>query len=61
MVRKFEQGRYIMTDARSGMVLDLSGADNRSLIAFGFHGWENQQARPILPSFPLHGFRESAD
>ncbi|KAF8266942.1 hypothetical protein EI94DRAFT_1802336 [Lactarius quietus] len=26
-----------------GLSLDLSGADNRSLIAFGSHGWENQQ------------------
>jgi len=43
MGRIFEQGRYIVTDTRSGMALDLSGADNRSLIAFGLHGWENQQ------------------
>lgn len=56
MARNFEQGRYIVTDAHSGMALDLSGADNRSLIAFGFHGWENQQARPIRPSFSLMGF-----
>jgi hypothetical protein len=49
MERKFEQGRYIVTDARSGMALDLSGADNRSLIAFGLHGWENQQASLITP------------
>lgn len=51
MERNFEQGRYIVTDARSGMALDLSGADNRSLISFGLHGWENQQARPIISRF----------
>ena len=44
-MRKFEQDRYIATDVRWGMTLDLSGADNRSLIAFVFHGRENQQAR----------------
>ena len=44
-MRKFEQGRYTATDVRWGMTLDLSGADSRSLIAFEFHGRENQQAR----------------
>jgi hypothetical protein len=42
-VRKFEPGIYTATDVRWGMALDLSGADHRSLIAFGLHGWENQQ------------------
>ena len=42
-MRKFEQGVYTVTDVRWGMALDLSGADNRSPIAFGSHGWENQQ------------------
>ncbi|KAN0103699.1 hypothetical protein V8E52_011724 [Russula decolorans] len=42
-MRKFEQGRYTATDVRWGMTLDLSGADNRSLIAYGSHGRENQQ------------------
>jgi hypothetical protein len=44
-MRKLEQGRYTATDVRWGMALDLSGVDNRSLIAYGFHGLENQQAR----------------
>jgi hypothetical protein len=44
-MRKFEQGRYTATDVRWGMTLDLSGMDSRSLIAYGFHGQENQQAR----------------
>ncbi len=42
-MRKFEQGIYTVTDVRWGMALDLSSADNRSPIAFGSHGWENQQ------------------
>ncbi|KAI9439118.1 hypothetical protein H4582DRAFT_117902 [Lactarius indigo] len=41
--RKLEPGLYTVTDVRWGMALDLSGADNRSVIAFGSHGWENQQ------------------
>ena len=41
--RKFEQGVYTVTDVRWGMALDLSNGDNRSPIAFGSHGWENQQ------------------
>jgi hypothetical protein len=44
-MRKFEQGRYTATDVRWGMTLDLSGVDFRSLIAYGFHGRENQQVR----------------
>jgi hypothetical protein len=44
-MRKFEQGRYIATDVRWGLTLDLSDADNRSLIAYEFHGQENQQVR----------------
>jgi len=42
-MRKFEQGIYTVTDVRWGMALDLSNGDNRSPIAFGSHGWENQQ------------------
>ena len=42
-MRKFEQGVYTMTDVRWGMALDLSSADVRSPIAFGSHGWEQQQ------------------
>jgi hypothetical protein len=42
-MRKFEHGAYTVTDVRWGMALDLSSADNRSPIAFGSHGWENQQ------------------
>ena len=50
-IRKLEQGRYTATDVRWGKVLDLSGADNRSLIAFGFHGLENQQVRVFFCFF----------
>jgi hypothetical protein len=42
-MRRFEQGIYTVADVRWGMALDLSSADNRSPIAFGSHGWENQQ------------------
>jgi len=42
-MQKLEQGRYTATDVRRGMALDLSGGDHRSLIAYGFHGQENQQ------------------
>jgi hypothetical protein len=56
--RKLEQGRYTATDVRWGMTLDLSGADNRSLIAYGFNGQENQQVRasPPPPFFFLFFF-----
>ena len=47
-MQKFEQGRYTATDVRWGMTLDLSGANDQSLIAYGFHGQENQQARTSL-------------
>ena len=54
--RKLEPGLYTATDLRWGMSLDLSGADNRSLIAFGSHGWENQQVSATLRlSFPFSG------
>jgi len=49
-MRKFEQGLYTATDVHWGMTLDLSGVDSRSLIAYGFHGRENQQA-VLLVSF----------
>ena len=58
-IRKLEQGRYTATDVRWGKVLDLSGADNRSLIAFGFHGLENQQASVFLFLLFLCVYRRS--
>jgi len=56
MSRGFEQGRYIAMDVRSGMVLDLSGGDNLSLIAYRFHGSENQQweFRPCGEGFTIN-------
>jgi hypothetical protein len=54
--RKLEPGIYTTTDVRWGLSLDLSGSDNRSLIAFGSHGWENQQVSAALrPSLPFSG------
>ena len=60
-MRKFEKGIYIATDVRWGMALDLSCGDFRSLIAYGFHGAENQQARYFL-FLTLRGYcAEEAD
>jgi hypothetical protein len=42
-LRKFEQGIYTVADVRWGMALDLSNGENRWPIAFGSHGWENNQ------------------
>ena len=54
--RKLEPGLYTATDGRWGLSLDLSGADNRSLIAFGSHGWENQQvSATVRLSLPFSG------
>jgi hypothetical protein len=50
-MRKFGHGVYTVTDVRWGMALDLSSADNRSPIAFGSHGWENQQVSARLYIF----------
>jgi hypothetical protein len=46
-MRKLVPGLYTATDVRWGLALDLSSADNRSLIAFGLHGWENQQVSVV--------------
>ncbi|KAF8264528.1 hypothetical protein EI94DRAFT_461062 [Lactarius quietus] len=35
--------RYKITNEGNGMVVDLSGADNRSILGWAFHGGENQQ------------------
>lgn len=51
----FTHGLYTVTDVRWGMALDLSSADNRSPIAFGSHGWENQQVSARLYFLPLSG------
>jgi hypothetical protein len=55
-MRKFEQGVYTMADVRWGMALDLSSADNRSPIAFGSHGWEQQQVSRQLLSFDFRAW-----
>ncbi|KZV62079.1 hypothetical protein PENSPDRAFT_758969 [Peniophora sp. CONT] len=38
-----EPGVYVLTDHKWGAALDLHGGNNRSAIAFGLHGFENQQ------------------
>ena len=42
MARKLESGQYTVTDISSGMALDLR-PDNQALIAYPFHGEDNQQ------------------
>ena len=54
-MRKFDQGVYTVTDVRWGMALDLSSADNRSPIAFGSHGWDQQQVSKHLVFFGFPG------
>ena len=51
-MRKFEQAAYSnLTNVHWGMALDLSSAYNRSPIAFGSRGWEQQQVSKQLASF----------
>ncbi|KAL5480561.1 hypothetical protein ACEPAI_1831 [Sanghuangporus weigelae] len=38
-----EPGVYVMRNLRSDSVIDLSGGDNKSIIGFPRHGFENQQ------------------
>ncbi|KAI1793804.1 ricin B lectin domain-containing protein [Ganoderma leucocontextum] len=39
-----ESGRtYKLVNAKAGTVLDLSGADNRQTIGYGYHGGDNQK------------------
>ncbi|KAF8797635.1 ricin B-like lectin [Phlegmacium glaucopus] len=38
--------RYIITNHKGGTVIDLSGADNKSIIGYTRHGGENQQWEP---------------
>ncbi len=41
-----QSGRtYKLVNAKAGTVLDLSGADNRQAIGYGFHGGDNQKVR----------------
>ena len=57
--RKLEPGVYTVTDVRWGLALDLSGADSRSLIAFGSHGWENQQVSVVAARLFAFGSPET--
>jgi hypothetical protein len=51
MARKLQPGQYTVTDISSAMALDLR-PDNQVLIAYPFHGEDNQQVRssPFLLS-----------
>ena len=51
-IRKPEQGRYTATDVRGGKALDLSGEDNRTLIAYVHGQWTGEPAgESFLVSF----------
>ena len=39
----FEAGVYIVRNAKSNTVIDLSGGDRKSLMGYSHHGMENQQ------------------
>lgn len=41
--RSFRQGVYSIVNAKSGTALDLSGADEKSIIGFPLHSGKNQQ------------------
>ena len=41
----FQPGVYLLTNGKCDSVLDLSGGDNKSIIGFPLHGFENQQVR----------------
>jgi hypothetical protein len=45
---KLKRGRYTATNVGWGMALDLDAADNQTVMSWGFHGQENQQARFFL-------------
>jgi len=49
MVQRLEPGRYTVTDISSGLALDLSGADNGTVIAFELYGGTRQQVRTVVP------------
>ncbi|KDQ49770.1 hypothetical protein JAAARDRAFT_42609 [Jaapia argillacea MUCL 33604] len=44
-------GVYVLANVKCGTALDLSGADNKSIIGFPQHGGENQQVSPFLFAF----------
>ncbi|VDB86108.1 unnamed protein product [Peniophora sp. CBMAI 1063] len=55
-----EPGAYVLTDHKWGAALDLHGGNNRSAIAFGLHGFENQQWEVVHmgDGFALRNVRE---
>ena len=40
-----EPGIYTIKNCAADYTLDLSGGDEKSIIAFSYHGFENQQVR----------------
>ncbi len=48
---KWKPGVYTIVNAQSGTVVDLSGADNKSVIGFPQHNGKNQQVSSSLTDF----------
>jgi hypothetical protein len=46
--KKWRPGVYSLVNVKSGTVIDLSGADDRSIIGFPSHGGKNQQVLIVL-------------
>ena len=47
-------GTYVLLNAKSGTAVDMSGADNKTLIGYPMHGGPNQQVRDYsLRSVPI--------
>lgn len=46
--KKWKSGVYSLVNMQSGTVLDLSGADDKSLIGFPEHDGKNQQVRTFV-------------
>jgi len=61
MVRRFEPGRYTVTDISSGLALDLSGANNGTVHAWELYGGTRQQweFRPCGDGFIIDSVHSS--
>ncbi|KAI8977801.1 ricin B lectin domain-containing protein [Trametes punicea] len=56
-------GTYVLLNARSGTALDMSGADDKTLIGWPMHGGPNQQWEfiPSGPGYVIRCVRRSKD
>lgn len=53
MVRRFEPGRYTVTDISSGMALEFSIVYHETVHAWELYGGTQQQVRTAVPLFSL--------